>query len=232
MLRIIFISILCIGFVSCSIIRDTPKYSFSDGIYTSQQTKVYVNNMDDSIYVYPLSSKTNSFLYDSVQRKRTAFPQKKSVIRIPSQKFNQASFDIDFLTIPFKFRSAVKSLPAQFNTNLNGAVYLGYRNDAYRLWYKKSPLNDYNKKTTHYGFSFGLFTGLGGTAMNPWVTENQVAAEYDGVVWSKGIAAIIGIDNFTVGITAGWDHLLDKNKKYWIYQGRQWFGLAFGLNLN
>jgi hypothetical protein len=68
--------------------------------------------------------------------------------------------------------------------------------------------------------------------MNPWVTENQITQEYDGVVWSKGIAGIIGIDNFTIGLALGWDHLLDKNKNYWIYQGKPWLGLAFGLNLN
>ena len=68
--------------------------------------------------------------------------------------------------------------------------------------------------------------------MNPWVTENNISIEYDGVVWSKGLAGILAIDNFTIGLGLGWDYLTDANKKYWIYQNMPWLGLAFGLNLN
>ncbi|WP_165940196.1 MULTISPECIES: hypothetical protein [Dyadobacter] len=57
-------------------------------------------------------------------------------------------------------------------------------------------------------------------------------SEYDGLVWGKGIAGIIGINNFTIGLAIGFDNLLDKNKQVWIYQGKPWLGLAFGLNLN
>jgi hypothetical protein len=48
----------------------------------------------------------------------------------------------------------------------------------------------------------------------------------------KGIAGIIGINNFTLGLAVGFDNLLDKNKKVWVYQGKPWLGLAFGLNSN
>ena len=68
--------------------------------------------------------------------------------------------------------------------------------------------------------------------MNPWVTNNQIVTEYDGVVWSKGVAGIIAINNFTIGLAIGFDDLLDNNKKYWIYQAKPWVGFAFGLNLN
>ena len=68
--------------------------------------------------------------------------------------------------------------------------------------------------------------------MNPSVTNNQITTEYDGLVSSKGLAGIIGINNFTIGLALGYDNLLDANKKKWIYQGKPWIGLAFGLNLN
>ncbi|MES2776344.1 MAG: hypothetical protein V4722_19365 [Bacteroidota bacterium] len=234
-----FISLLIfIGLLSsCGGVRKAPKYSFANGLYTfntpgEMQRKVYVENSDDSIYAYPVVGDYNSFTIDTSKKDWLSFPQQHSKTVRGASSFRQSSFDIDFLTIPFKLRPEVKTFPAQFNTNLNGAVYLGFRNDAYRLWYKKSPLNRFDRHTMHYGFSFGFFTGLGGTAMNPWVTENQVSSEYDGVAWSKGIAAIIGINNFTIGLSLGWDHLLDQNKKHWIYQGKPWLGLAFGLNLN
>ena len=102
----------------------------------------------------------------------------------------------------------------------------------YRLRYNKTPLNKYQRQTQHYGYSIGLVTGLGGATVNPSVTNNQLTSEYDGVVWSKGIAGIIAINNFTIGLAVGLDDLLDYNKNYWIYQRQPWIGLAFGLNLN
>ena len=74
--------------------------------------------------------------------------------------------------------------------------------------------------------------GIGSTAMNPWVTLDRIPIEYEGVTWAKGLAAIAGLNNFTAGLALGWDHLLDKNNRLWIYQGKPWVGFVFGLNLN
>ncbi|MBK6986138.1 MAG: hypothetical protein IPH32_15985 [Bacteroidetes bacterium] len=226
---------ITIFFCSCGSIKEIPKYSFSDGYYRSKnfdnkKSKVYIVNADDSVFVYKINVK-NKHIIDSSYAK-LAFPQYKSDSKILNSNFKQASFDLDFLTIPFKYRPQTDIFPPQFNTNLNGVIYIGYRNDIYKINYKKTPIKTYNRKTTHYGFSYGLFTGFGGTAMNPWVTDNQISSEYDGVVWSKGVAAIIGIDNFTIGLALGADNLLDRNSRYWIYENKPWFGLAFGLNLN
>lgn len=231
-----FLSIIISSiFYSCGVIKDTPKYSFANGYYRSKifdkkASKVYIDNTDDSVYVYKINNKKNH-LIDSNYSK-IAFPQQKSKSQIPNYNFRQASFDLDFLTIPFKFRPQTDYLPQQFNTNLNGVIYIGYRNDIYNINYKKTPINTFVRKTTHYGISYGVFTGFGGTAMNPWVTNYYISSEYDGIVWSKGVSAIIGIDNFSIGLALGVDNLLDNNKNFWIYQNKPWFGLAFGLNLN
>ncbi|MGL6268762.1 MAG: hypothetical protein ACRC2O_12600 [Chitinophagaceae bacterium] len=76
------------------------------------------------------------------------------------------------------------------------------------------------------------FTGLGNTFMSPTNTNNTLLQEYDGIVWSKGLAGILAINNFTVGLALGFDYLVDKNRSIWIYQNKPWLGLAFGLNLN
>ena len=78
----------------------------------------------------------------------------------------------------------------------------------------------------------GAFTGLGASRMDPWVTQNAIDIEYDGLVNVSGIAAIIGLDKLSFALTLGVDHLLDKNRKVWIYQGKTWLGLGIGLNLN
>ena len=233
----IFILLLsAVIFTSCTIFKDSRKYEFSNGIYKSKlfnQTiqNVYVDIEEDLITVYPLKDGKNVFVIDTLLNKKQIFSKANNEI-INKQMFSQNSFDVDFLTIPFKYRPSQKDLPKQFTTNLNGAIFLGYRTDIYKLRYKTNPLKRFERMITHYGFSFGLFTGFGGTAMNPSVTQDQITKEYDGTVWSKGIGAIVGVDNFTIGLTLGFDDLMDSNKKYWIYQQKPWFGLAFGLNLN
>jgi hypothetical protein len=224
-----------VGLCSCRTITELPKYQLSDGYYKSklftQKTQlVYIDNSEDTISIYLPNQATKAI--DPLRNTKRTLPQMVSDITLTSNTFKQASLDIDFLTIPFKYRPRQNEFPRQFNTNLNGAVYVGFRNDIYQLRYDKTPLKNFQRQTRHYGYSIGLLTGLGGTAMNPWVTDNQIASEYDGLVWSKGIAAIIGINNFTIGLAVGFDNLLDYNKNYWIYQKAPWLGLAFGLNLN
>ena len=84
----------------------------------------------------------------------------------------------------------------------------------------------------HFGFSFGVFTGFGNTFMSPTNTNNILQQEYDGIVWSKGVAGILAVNNFTLGLAFGFDNLLDKNHSNWNYKNKPWVGLAFGLNLN
>jgi hypothetical protein len=218
-------------------LRESSKYQFTDGKYSSKVIgkgvqQVYVEYEEEKIHVYPLKKAGHQYLIDRSNYKPLSFGRSEinSINVRPS--FRQTSFDIDFLTIPFKYRFPAKGFPRQFNTNLNGGVYLGYRSDIYVLHYATNPLGISSRNTTHVGFSFGGFTGLGGTAMNPWVTNDQIAIEYDGVVWTKGVAGIIGLNNFSTGLAVGWDHLLDRNKKFWIYQGKPWVGFVFGLNLN
>lgn len=84
----------------------------------------------------------------------------------------------------------------------------------------------------HFGTSIGGFAGISSEPVNPWVTGDAVTIEYDGVVFSTGIAWIAGMNNLSAGIAVGFDYLLDSNFEHWIYQGKPWFGVVFGINLN
>jgi hypothetical protein len=221
----------------CATINESSKYQFVDGVYKTRifdnkKTRVYVDIAEDSMAVFRLGDRRQAFNIDTLQSVSIAFPAIQDDSLFKPYNFTQRSFDLDVLTIPIKYRPATASLPHQLNTNLNGALYVGYRRDVYRLSYKKAPFRMFERKISHYGVSMGLFTGLGNTAINPWVTNDQIASEYDGIVWLKGVAGIIGINNFTFGVAIGVDHLLDQNRNIWIYQGKPWVGLAFGLNLN
>jgi hypothetical protein len=74
--------------------------------------------------------------------------------------------------------------------------------------------------------------GLGNSVINSDVSQGFIPYEYQGITFSKGITGIIAINNFTVSVAYGFDNLLDKNSRQWIYNQKPWLGLALGLNLN
>ena len=234
--RILFFLILIFIFAGCKTIKDSPKFKFEDGIYNSKiegkKRHVYIENTNDSIIVYALAKGWQRLSVSASSIPKRTFPQKTSSKTISANKYWQNGFDIDILTVPLKFRPSLSSFPKQLNNSLNGTVYLGYRNDTYSLSYDKNPIGILNQKIMHYGISAGFITGIGTTAMNPYVTNNNISIEYEGFIWSKGVAVIMGVDKFTFGIIGAVDHLMDKNKGYWLYQGKPYIGLAVGLNLN
>jgi hypothetical protein len=218
---------------ACNVLKDTAKHDFSDGSYRSpvfeKKGRVYVQNAGDSILVYKLDKASGMLPADTTC---LVFPQKKNGTKELRGTFSEPSLDLDFLTIPIKFRPGTESIPAQLNNTLNGAVFLGMRNDIYQIRYEKTPLGFTSRKIKHYGISFGLFTGFGPTAMNASVTNMKLSSEYDGIAWSKGAAAIMAINKVTLGLAAGFDNLVGPHGNIWIYENQPWLGLAFGLNLN
>lgn len=221
---------------SCKSQKDSAKFNFADGVYHTRikggKKQVYVENTEDSVSIYALNKGWKSAPLKPSALTKQSFPQKASGGNMGNSKYWQNGFDVDILTIPIKFRPASLSFPRQFSNHLNGAVYLGYRTDVYRLTFEKDPIGRIHQKVKHYGLSGGLVTGFGVTPLNPWVTNNNISIEYDGLAWSKGAALIMGLDNFTFGLVGGIDHLLDGNRHFWIYQGKPYLGLVVGLNLN
>lgn len=235
-MRLLFLLFAGCAFGGCSLVRNSPKYDLANGWYTATRAaegpqKVYVYNQSDTVYVHS----TNSFATEprvDASAPKTALPPVAGDTLPAKLYLRQPSLDIDFLTIPLKYRPQQAAFPRQLTTSLNGAAYFGYRTDVYSIHYDQHPVGAATREVSHYGFSAGGFTGIGATAVNPWVTRDAITIEYDGLVWSKGVAAIVAVNNFTAGLALGWDHLLDPNRKTWIYQGKPWAGLVFGLNLN
>lgn len=163
----------------------------------------------------------------------TSLPNQLAVYLPTKQRLFKPSLDIDILTALFKVRPQVKNfLPTQLTANFNGNIYVGHRTDIYQIHYKKNPLDIYKRQINHFGFSGGLFLGLGNTAMNSSTTNNLISTEYDGIILQKGIAGIVAVNKLTIGVSIGFDNLLDKNSNTWIYENKPWFGLMLGLNLN
>lgn len=228
--------LLMITFVSCRALKDSPKYKLTDGVYKTKEDghemTVYVENAEDSVLVYQLAPGWKTKITNSKPLKPKVYPQGGVEKEIAASKYWKNTFDLDVLTIPFKYRPSTSSFTPQLSNHLNGALYLGYRNDTYELSYKRNPVGKISQRITHLGFSAGIATGMGVTPLNPWVTDNNINVEYDGFIWSKALCVLMAVEKLNFGLALGVDHLLDRNRKYWIYQGKPYLGLTVGLNLN
>ncbi|MEA5460901.1 hypothetical protein VB796_17710 [Arcicella sp. LKC2W] len=211
---------------SCATLQNNAKYDLVEGVYRlkvdNKKFNCYVENNADSIKITNLASKIS-----------TNLPEQIRIFSPIKQRFIKSSLDIDILTTLLKIRPQVKQIiPAQLNTAFNGNLYIGHRTDVYQISYQQNPLNNYKRKVNHFGFSGGVFVGLGNTVMTPTTTNNSISTEYDGIILQKGLAGIIAVNKLTIGLSIGFDNLLDTNQDLWIYQNKPWFGLMLGLNLN
>lgn len=151
---------------------------------------------------------------------------------LESVKLLKRELDVDVFTLPFKIRPAREGVPPQLNSNFNAAAYLGRRLDVYRFQTRRIAPGIIQRQLREQGFGYGLFAGLGSTVINPFVTRDQVTTEYEGLLVHAGLASIYDTRVFNVGLAVGVDHLMDPNRRHWIYQRKPWFGVLFGLNLN
>jgi len=158
-------------------------------------------------------------------------PVKVNIGDIENLKMYRYTFDIDVLTVPFKIRPSVSGFPEQLNANFDAALYLGRRRDSYTIQ-KTRKGGSQKTRMTGVGYGYGGFVGIGSVTMNPFVTNQRIDYEYDGFVINGGIAGIYDAKKFNLGIAIGSDFLVDKNRNTWIYQGKPWIGVLFGINLN
>ncbi len=220
---------------SCKTLKQSSKHDFSEGFYKS---RIYHKKLKD-VYVVPGDNEIKIYTVKSLHKNDTniavkiAFPPDHKPSNFEDYLFRRSSMDLDVISILLRYRPSVSGFPNQLNTSIfSGAFYVGWRKDIFKLKYSENPLHAFKRNITHYGFSIGGFAGLGTTPMNEWVTLNNIAIEYDGFVNVEGIAAFVAVQKLTFGLNFGVDHLMDPNRKFWIYQGKSWMGLSVGLHLN
>jgi hypothetical protein len=199
-------------FASCS-----PQHQLRDGHYKlieqgGKPKKVFIQTAEDSLVIY----KDN-------QVHETPLHADSKLIR--------ESFDLDIITILFKYRPSISNLPRQLTTDFNGNVYTGYRIDRFINYTEETPAGP-RKSVKHRALTVGVFGGLGGTSVTPWTTNNGTTDEYNGLVLSRGFAMMVGVNSLTIGFGIGWDSLTDRDKNTWIYQNKPWYGLSLGLSVN
>jgi|SRR5665213_2635773 len=231
-LTIVYACMIAFG---CGVTGSSSKFAFTSGYYRSKLTgkavkKYYVVAEEDSIMVYPPNISTR--IADTTKSITVLFPSNKGPVDFAKRTFKSNDFDLDVITILFKYRLPVHDFPNQLNTNFNGALYAGYRTDSYTLSYKNTPLHISKRKVVHFGYSVGGFAGVGTARIDEYVTLNRIDYEYDGAVLTTGIATELDLNKINFVIVSGLDFLTDRNSHVWVNEHKIWIGLGLGINLN
>jgi hypothetical protein len=93
--------------------------------------RYYVTAEIDSIKVY--RAYINRQIAGITNSLTLFFPEQIQPANFSKKTFSLQSFDLNVLTILFKYRPLVKDYPAQLNTNFNGTLHGGFRKDIYTL---------------------------------------------------------------------------------------------------
>jgi hypothetical protein len=226
------ISILSI--FSCVPVEKIASHEFVTGYYKlktpdNEPSKVYLDVIEDSIIVYPLINDAGTIDVDTSTFRILHVSEIKTGNDFYGYRFVKNSLDLDLNTILLKYRPARGAIPNQLNANLNGSFYVGFRKDYFKMITKTSKLHEESTYCRHLGFDFGLFAGIGITPINPSVTGDVVEEEYDGIVFQKGIGSFLTFDRMSLGIVLGFDNLLDKNSKSWLFNQQPYLGLSIGI---
>jgi hypothetical protein len=232
--KYVVIAIWVIGvFASCNTLEKASLHGLNSGYYklksdTVKAQGVYLDVTDEKIDIY-----------HHIKRQ----PDKKRFLTIRLNKitdslifnrmvFKKQSLDVDITSILLKYRPAVYGLPAQLTTDLNMALYVGWRHDYFHLMSKMDPLGRSYHKISNRGYDFGFFSGPGATLISPFTTQNKRTDEYNGMIIQTGIAAFIESNVASFGLAIGYDYLMNPDRKIWIYTNKPWVGFVVGIALN
>jgi len=231
---ILFTASVFLSFSGCTPFDKLYSHELASGYFRMQRpgqepSKVYIETRDDTIAVYPIKGNDKSKIPDNQAVRREILNSVKPGSYLYGSKFTRTSIDIDLSTVLLKYRPGIGDLEPQLNANVNGIFYLGFRRDFFRIVSHVSPVGRTNSFIRHTGFDFGPFAGIGITPVNPTVTSFRTMQEYDGIVFQKGFAVFGTFENMSLGLSVGFDNLLDKSRKIWVYNNKPWFGLVVGI---
>ncbi len=217
---------------SCSTLERASLHGLNDGFYqlksdSSEKQAVYLDVAEDTISVYPTTSK-------QPESKPTFTIPLAATDSIPFERitFNKQGLDIDISTVLMKYRPSIGDLPAQLTTDLNLALYAGWRFDFYPVEHRKDPLKRSYANIKNRGFDLGFFAGPGTTLISPFTTRNIRSDEYNAMIVQGGFAGFIESNMASFGLAVGYDYLLSKDRAIWIYHNKPWVGLVVGVALN
>ncbi|MFN6327514.1 MAG: hypothetical protein ACK4WA_01945, partial [Chitinophagales bacterium] len=190
--KYIIIPILAIALLSsCNTLEKASTHGFYSGYYRQKSENkdiknVYVDVTNDQINVYQhKNQEPDQKQFSTISLNANDTPGFNKMV------FMKQSLDFDLTAVLMKYRPSNYGLPAQLTTDLNIALYSGWRHDSYHITRKKDPLGKRYYKINNRGYDFGFFAGPGTTLISPFTTQNKKADEYSGMIIQTGIAGFI-----------------------------------------
>jgi hypothetical protein len=217
----------------CAPLQSITRHDLSSGYFKlkypgAKSEKVYIDLNEDSVTVYKVNDDGRSANID-LNGGSVKIGNVKPGSFLYQGTFVKRSLDFDLSTVALKYRPQRAGVPNQLSYNVNALFYLGMRRDYYIIKSHSTPLNRFRSNLLQIGFDAGLFAGFGITPVNPTVTDFKITQEYDGFFLQKGIAAFFTLDQMSVGLSLGFDNLLDPNSGNWIYNQKPWIGIIIGI---
>lgn len=228
---IFFVAIaLCLQ--ACKMLEQASLHGLNSGYYTLHDgekppAKVYTEVEEDEIRMHATTNAhTDSIPFLKVSFRNADSPVFQQIV------LKKQGLDLDITSVLMKYRPAVSGLPAQLTTDLDLALYAGWRWDRFELTNAKTPLGKYQSRISNRGFDVGFFAGPGATLISPFTTLGNRPDEYNGMVMQAGFAGFLETSMASFGIAAGFDHLFSPDRKVWIYNRKPWLGFVVGIALN
>jgi len=230
--QILFLLCVSVFFISCGTMEKASIHGLTSGNYrlkseNNNPQPVYLDISNEQIAVFHrLGKQTDLQPFLTIATVDPDSLGEKEFI------FKKQSLDIDITSILLKHRPSVNGSPAQLTTDFNIAGYIGWRFDKYVIKSKKTPVGKSYRKINSLGYDFGVFAGPGTTTISPFTTNNRRADEYSGMILQTGIAGFIESNVASFGLSIGYDHLMNADRKIWIYRNKPWVGFIVGIALN
>lgn len=226
------ISLFIFIFFSCKTVEKASTHGLLSGYYKLKHENrsvqdVYLDINDQRISVFDHSHRRLNKKDQSI-----IFLDASDSAQIKNMLFKKQSLDIDITSILLKYRPSISGLPAQLNTDLNIALYAGWRHDRYNVTRGKDPLGKRYSKISSMGYDVGFFAGTGTTMINAFTTNNKRIDEYSGMILQAGFAGFLESEVASFGLSIGYDLLLSPDHKIWIYNQKPWIGFIVGIALN
>lgn len=222
---------LAVCIASCSTLEKATIHGLTSGEYTLRSRyeapmEVYLDVTNEQIGFHRLSlgKPMQPGIFTIPLTSGDSIPLREVVLM-------KRGLDVDITSILLKYRQSVNGSPAQLNTDLNVAVYAGWRRDVFRIQSSIDPLGRRYPRIRNLGYDFGIFAGPGTTAVSPFSTGNSRTDEYGGMVFQAGVAGFVESSVASFGVSIGYDYLLSPDRSVWIYRNKPWVGFIVGIAL-
>lgn len=199
----------------------TSKSTWLTRIFQPKKGRLKANIKFDGKYVYinPWLLKNDKGEY--IERDKVYFYELKNR---QSVKIGFRQWTLNALTVPLKIRFGDDD--TEFSTGVNLGALFGYTWGATNFVHRKKIDNKlYDSK-----FTTGIFLGADKLEFSFDTSDDEKETVKTAFI-SIGSGFLYSYQNFTVGITGGFDFGLGENVDEWKFQGKPWVGATLGYSL-